>query len=49
MCIHGVNRKIAEKIGLKKLSILSPVKGSLKKLVTFVPDEHLETGAKSLI
>jgi len=36
--IHtGVNHKIAEKIGLKDLSILSPKKGILKKLVTFCP------------
>jgi len=33
----GVNRKIAEKIGLKNTSILSPKKGILKKLVTFCP------------
>jgi dinuclear metal center YbgI/SA1388 family protein len=44
----GVNRKIAEKIGLNNLSILSPVKGILKKLVTFVPDEHLETVKQAL-
>ncbi len=34
---QGVNMKIAEKIGLQKLSILSPKKGALRKLVTFVP------------
>jgi dinuclear metal center YbgI/SA1388 family protein len=45
---HGVNHKIAEKIGLKKLQILSPVGGKLKKLVTFVPDAHLEPVQKSL-
>ena len=33
----GVNRKIAEKIGLSNLSILSPKKGILSKLVTFAP------------
>jgi dinuclear metal center YbgI/SA1388 family protein len=38
----GVNRKIAAKIGLENPRILSPVKGQLKKLVTFVPDAHLE-------
>lgn len=34
---NGVNHKIAEKIGLKNLKILSPKSGLLKKLVTFAP------------
>lgn len=33
----GVNNKIAEKIGLSNLSILSPKHGLLRKLVTFCP------------
>ncbi len=33
----GVNHKIAEKIGLKNLSILAPRKGILRKLATFCP------------
>lgn len=33
----GVNRKIAEKIGLTNLSILSPKKDTLSKLTVFVP------------
>ena len=33
----GVNAKICEKIGLKNIQILSPKKGRLKKLYTFVP------------
>jgi len=37
--IHGVNAKIAEKIGLKSLQILSPKKDVLTKLVTFAPQE----------
>ncbi|MES2679672.1 MAG: Nif3-like dinuclear metal center hexameric protein [Bacteroidota bacterium] len=36
----GVNKKIAEKLGLKNLSILAPKPGLLKKLVTFVPESH---------
>lgn len=41
--IHtGVNRKIAEKIGLQDLSILSPKKGILRKLVTFCPRDHAD-------
>lgn len=38
----GVNRKIAEKLGLVNLQILAPKKSLLKKLVTFVPATHLE-------
>lgn len=38
----GVNRKIAEKIGLKGLQVLSPMKGVLKKLVTYCPVSHAE-------
>lgn len=40
--ITGVNRKICEKIGLTNLSILSPKKGTLSKLVTFVPKDDVE-------
>lgn len=35
--MNGVNRKIAEKLGLEKLSILSPRPNTLQKLVTFIP------------
>lgn len=38
----GVNAKICEKLGLQNLQILSPKKGILKKLVTFVPLCHVE-------
>lgn len=38
----GVNRKIAEKIGLKNLRILQPKKDTLTKLVTFIPREHVD-------
>ena len=36
---EGVNRILAEKLGLKDLSILRKTKGLLKKLVTFCPAE----------
>ena len=39
---HGVNYKIAQKIGLINTQILAPKKSLLKKLVTFVPTLHLE-------
>ena len=35
--INGVNMKIAERIGLTNTKILSPKKGTLLKLVTYVP------------
>jgi len=35
----GVNKKIAERIGLKNVRILQPRKDTLMKLVTFVPKE----------
>lgn len=38
----GVNKKIADKLGLINQQILSPKKSLLKKLVTFVPATHLE-------
>lgn len=37
----GVNQKIAEKIGLTDLKILSPSTQGLSKLVSFIPKEHL--------
>ncbi|MFA8449428.1 MAG: Nif3-like dinuclear metal center hexameric protein [Bacteroidales bacterium] len=40
--IHGVNGILAQKLGLTKNKILSPKKGLLQKLVTFVPIEYLE-------
>ncbi len=36
----GVNSKICEKIGLQNSKVLQPLKGQLKKLVTFIPTEH---------
>jgi dinuclear metal center YbgI/SA1388 family protein len=44
----GVNAKIAEKLGLINLKILSPKKQLLKKLVTYVPPTHLEKVRASL-
>lgn len=38
----GVNKKIADKLGLINQQILAPKKSLLKKLVTFVPNDHLE-------
>lgn len=40
--ITGVNGKIAEKLGLKNLSVLSPKAGQLSKLYFYVPPPHAE-------
>ncbi len=45
---NGVNHKICERIGLKKVKILSPKKDSLSKLVTFVPKENSEAVLNAL-
>jgi dinuclear metal center YbgI/SA1388 family protein len=42
MLQNGVNSKIAEKLGLQKCKVLSPKKGILKKLYTFVPTASAE-------
>jgi dinuclear metal center YbgI/SA1388 family protein len=38
----GVNYKLAERLGLQNIRILSPQKGKLLKLVTFVPETSAE-------
>lgn len=42
MYINGVNRKIAEKLGLINLKILAPKKQILMKLTAFVPIENTQ-------
>ena len=44
----GVNKKLAERIGLKNLKILAPKHGTLSKLVTFIPKENAETVLSAL-
>ncbi len=44
----GVNKKIADKLGLINQQILAPKKSLLKKLVTFVPTENLNKVRESL-
>ena len=42
--VHGgVNSKICQKLQLNNCRILDPVKGQLKKLVTFIPTEQAES------
>ncbi len=40
--IHGVNKKIADKVGLRNCRILAPKKSLLKKLVFFCPKDEAE-------
>jgi dinuclear metal center YbgI/SA1388 family protein len=40
---NGVSRKMAEKIGLEEITVLSPSQNKLMKLVTYIPESHLET------
>ncbi|GGG54053.1 Nif3-like dinuclear metal center hexameric protein [Hymenobacter glacieicola] len=39
---QGVNRKLAEKLGLQNLRILDPKPGLLAKLITYVPPTHTQ-------
>lgn len=39
---HGVNKKIADKIGLTNLEILQKKSNNLFQLVTYVPETHLD-------
>jgi len=44
----GVNKKIAEQLGLTNLHILAPRAHTLLKLVTFIPPDHAENVANHL-
>jgi dinuclear metal center YbgI/SA1388 family protein len=45
---NGVSRKMAEKIGLTDIQVLSPLKNRLFKLVTYIPESHLDVVRDSL-
>ena len=45
---HGVNAKIAEKLGLKDTKILAPMKDTLRKLYTYVPFEAADKVREAL-
>jgi dinuclear metal center YbgI/SA1388 family protein len=45
---NGVSRKMAEKIGLEGISVLSPAKNILLKLVTYIPESHIEAVRNAL-
>jgi len=38
----GVSRKMAEKLNLHNIKVLSPLKNHLLKLVTYIPENHFE-------
>ena len=44
----GVNRRIADRLGLKNVRILRPLRGKLLKLVSFVPDANKEKVLEAL-
>jgi dinuclear metal center YbgI/SA1388 family protein len=45
---EGVNLKICQKLGLSNPRILCPIKGELRKLVTFVPLDHADNVRSAL-
>ena len=45
---NGVSSKMAEKLKLKDIKVLSPLKNSLLKLVTYIPESHLEKVREAL-
>ena len=44
----GVSRKMAEKLFLQNITLLAPLKNRLLKLVTFIPDSHLNKVREAL-
>lgn len=44
----GVNKKLATQLGLQHIKLLLPKDSTLKKLVTFVPQDHLADVRKAL-
>ena len=44
----GVSRKMAEKLGLINIRVLSPLKNRLLKLVTYIPETHMEKVRKAI-
>lgn len=44
----GVSWAMAERLGLQNCSVLQPIEGRLRKLVTYVPKAHLEPVRKAL-
>lgn len=45
---NGVNQKIADKLHLQNTHILAPKKNELSKLITYIPNEHLQQVREAL-
>jgi dinuclear metal center YbgI/SA1388 family protein len=45
---NGVSRKMAEKLQLQNIKVLSPLKKNLLKLVTYIPESHLDKVREAL-
>jgi len=45
---NGVSHKMAEKLKLQDIKVLSPLKNRLLKLVTYIPESHLDKVRESL-
>jgi dinuclear metal center YbgI/SA1388 family protein len=45
---NGVSRKMAEKLNLQQIKVLSPLKDRLLKLVTFIPEKYLDKVSTAL-
>jgi dinuclear metal center YbgI/SA1388 family protein len=45
---NGVNARICNKLGLLNLRVLQPIKGQLRKLVTFIPHEAADEVRKAV-
>lgn len=46
--LKGVNRTMADRLGLVNRSLLAPKTGQLKKLTTYVPEKHVDAVADEL-
>ena len=44
----GVNSKICEKLNLQHCTVLQPASGQLKKLVTFIPENHAKKVSEAI-
>ena len=45
---EGVSRKMADKLNLQNIKVLSPLQNRLLKLVTYIPENHLEKVREAL-
>jgi dinuclear metal center YbgI/SA1388 family protein len=45
---EGVSRKMSDKLKLKNVKILSPLRNTLLKLVTYIPEDHIEKVREAL-